>query len=423
MTRTQLTINGMNVVIIQTQKFKTTNLLVNFRNLLTRESVTKRAILPNILSSGSKKFPSKQAISRELERLYGASFGAGVNKKGRQQVLSFRMSLVNDAYLPEAPHLLDDAFQLLKEILFNPNVVEGKFDEKIVQTEKRLLNEHFEALYDNKIRYAHLKLLEHMYQDEEYKLQARGLQEDIEGLNPENLYETYQKMLTEDAVDFFLIGDVDVDRIKRLIEATFPTFTEREDLPVIDLVDKDIVKANEVTEYQDINQAKLNIGFRTYTRGLDEDYDALIVLNGILGGHPNSLLFKVVREKHSLCYYISSTVDRAKGALYIYAGIAPTDYQKAVDLTLEQVEVIKRGEFSEELFNNIKNAIINDYREMNDSPSSILANDSSSLLYGEVYDVEKRIERINKVTFQDVVNVAQKLKLDTIFNLTQRGVE
>ena len=333
------------------------------------------------------------------------------------------MSLVNDAYLPEEPQLLDHAFQLFTDILFNPNVENGAFDEKTVQMEKRLFHEQFEAIYNNKIRYAHLKMLEHMYANEDYKLQARGLQEDIDGLNPENLYETYQSMLTEDAVDLFLIGDVDVDRVKALIEKSFPTFKDRPELPVVDLVDKEIEKANEVTEYQDINQAKLNVGFRTYTRGLDQDYDALLVLNGILGGHPNSLLFKNVREKHSLCYYISSTLDRAKGALYIYAGIAPTDFNKALDLTLEQVDVIKRGEFSEELLTNIKNAIINDFREMNDSPSEILANDFSSLLYGEVYDVNKRIERINNVTFQDVVNVAQKLKLDTIFNLTQRGVE
>src|SRR5690606_26755939 len=131
-------------------------------------------------------------------------------------------------------------------------------------------------------------------------------------------------------------------------------------------------------EYQDINQAKLNIGFRTYTRGLDPDYVALQVLNGMLGGYPHSLLFKNVREKNSLCYYITSTLDRAKGAMYIYSGIAPQDYKKALDLTLEQLETIKKGEFTEELLVNTKNAMINDLLEMNDSPSRILTNDFTS---------------------------------------------
>ena len=422
MTRTQLSINGMNVVIIQTEKFKTTDLLVNFRNLLTRESVTKRAILPNILRSGSKNFPSKQAISRELERLYGASFGTSVLKQGRQHILSFRMSLVNDAYLSDNAELLDDAFKLLGDILFKPKLDGNVFDERIVNVEKRLLNEYFESLYDNKIRYAYTKLLEHMYQDEDYKIQSVGLQEDIVGLNPENLYETYDKMLKEDAVDFFIIGDIDVERVKTLIEKTFPTFTPKEDLPVVDMTDKAISEVNVVEEYQDINQAKLNIGLRTNTRGLDDDYDALRVCNGILGSYPHSLLFKNVREKHSLCYYIASTLDRAKGAMYIYAGIAPTDYQKALDLTLEQIEAIKKGDFTNEMLENTKNAIINDLLSMNDSPTQVLVNDFTSQLYGEIYDVNKRIERINRVTKQDVIGVANKLVLDTIFNLTQKGV-
>ncbi|HEY8436547.1 MAG TPA: pitrilysin family protein [Haloplasmataceae bacterium] len=422
MTRTQLSINGMNVVIIQTEKFKTTDLHINFRNLLTRDTVTKRAILPNILRSGSKHFPSKQAISRELERLYGASLSTNVNKIGRQQVLSFHLSLVNDAYLAGESELLDDAFRLIGDILFQPKVENDAFDEKIVQVEKRLMDEYFESLYDNKIRYGFERLLEHMYADEEYKLQAHGVREDLSHLNPNNLYETYQKMLEEDAVDFLLIGDVDLDRVKNLIEKTFPTFSPKEDFPVLDLTDKEIRDVKEVEEYQDINQAKLNIGFRTYTRGLDPDYVALQVLNGMLGGYPHSLLFKNVREKNSLCYYITSTLDRAKGAMYIYSGIAPQDYKKALDLTLEQLETIKKGEFTEELLVNTKNAMINDLLEMNDSPSRILTNDFTSLLYGEVYDVNKRIERIKAVTYQDVVNVAQKITLDTIFNLTQKGV-
>ena len=108
--------------------------------------------------------------------------------------------------------------------------------------------------------------------------------------------------------------------------------------------------------------------------------------------------------------------------MYIYAGIAPTDYQKALDLTLEQIEAIKKGDFTNEMLENTKNAIINDLLSMNDSPTQVLVNDFTSQLYGEIYDVNKRIERINRVKKQDVIGVANKLVLDTIFNLTQKGV-
>lgn len=422
MKRTSYTHHGLHVVHIKTDKFKTTDILVNFRNYLDEETATARALIPGILRSGSQQFPSKQAISRELERLYGASLGSGVLKQGRQQILSFRMSLVNDAYLKGEDHVLDDAFRLLADVLFQPLLEEGQFLDKIVKTEKRLLEDNFDALYDNKIRYAFDRLLQHMYAEETYRFRSIGKKEAINELSAKDLYEAYQDMLENDAVELFIIGDVDEERVKKIIEQYFDIRSTRQDFDVLDLEEKTINELNEVVEYQDIHQAKLNIGLRTYTRGLDADYPALLVMNGMLGGYAHSLLFKNVREKHSLCYYISSTIDRAKGAMFIYAGIAPNDYQKAVDLTFEQIETIKNGEFDEDLLVNTKNQLVNDLLKQNDNPSAIIATDFASLLYGEVYDVNKRIQEIQSVTKEEVIQVAQKLQADTVYCLTNKGV-
>lgn len=421
MIRQNFSIGGLNVVTIDTDKFKTTDILINFRNYMDERTVTKRALIPSVLRAGSLNFPSKKTISRELERLYGASFGSSVNKQGRQQILSFRLSIVNDAYLRHEEYLLDDAFKLIHDILFNPLLEEDVFVDKVVNTEKRLLEDSFDALYDNKIRYAYDRMLSHMYSGETYRLRSIGDKADLASITATNLYETYQSMLNEDAVDVFVIGDIDNERIKGLVETYIKIPETRHHFDVLDLEEKKIEKVNEVFEYQDINQAKLNLGLRTYTRGMDEDYDALVVLNGILGGYPHSLLFKQVREKNSLCYYISSTIDRAKGGMVIYAGIEHSDYQKALDLTLEQIEVIKKGDFTEEILTNTKNHLINDLLELNDNPSAILATDFASLLYGEAYDVEKRRKSIQAVTKEDVVKVADKLTLDTIYYLTKEG--
>ena len=56
-------------------------------------------------------------------------------------------------------------------------------------------------------------------------------------------------------------------------------------------------------ERQNLNQGKLSMGFRTKTRYGDDDYYALMVYNGILGGGAHSKLFSNVREKASLAYY------------------------------------------------------------------------------------------------------------------------
>jgi predicted Zn-dependent peptidase len=422
MKRQSYTLNGLNVVTLKSDKFKTTDILINFRNKLSREQATERGLIPSVLKAGSTLFPTKKAISRELERLYGASFGSNVIKQGQQQILSFKMSLVNDAYLLKQEHVLDDAFKLIADVLLNPKVSSGSFDERVVQTEKRLLGDHFDSLYDNKIRYAYDQLIQHMFSTENYQIRSIGQREDLENITAQSLYETYQRMISEDAIDLFILGDIDEERVKKLVEQ-YLNFNQRSiQLEVLDLEEKDIRQVNELVEHQEVSQAKLNIGLRTHTRGTDPDYYAMLVLNGILGSYPHSLLFKNVREKHSLCYYISSTIDRAKGAMFIYAGIEHSDYKKALDLTLEQIQVLKDGQFSEEILTNTKNALINDMLEMNDSPSAILATDFASLLYGEIYDVEKRIREISVVTSEDIVKAANKIELDTIFYLTKEGV-
>lgn len=340
-------------------------------------------------------------------------------KQGRSQILSFRMSMVNDAYL-FGHDVLEDAFKLLGDCLLNPLVKNQQFVDKIVNEEKRLLADKFDALYDNKISYALDQLMTNMFKDESFKIRSLGEKADLEAINSKNLYETYQQMINEDVVDLYIIGNVEPERVQHLVATYLPLKTSSQDYPVLDLEEKQITKVETIFETQDIAQAKLNIGLRTHTRGLEPDYDDLLVLNGILGGYPHSLLFKRVREEHSLCYYIASTIDRAKGAMFIYAGIAPKDYELAKNLTLEQIDAIKKGEFSDEILENTKNALINDLLEMNDDPNAVLATYFGSRLYGEIFDIDKRIQSIKQVTKENVVKVAQKLELDTIYCLTSK---
>ena len=96
MERLNYKVNGLNVIIMKTNKFKTTDIVLNFRNYLEPDKITKRALVPYVLKAGSENYPSKKDINKQLEKLYGASLGVSINKQGLLQILTFRMSLVND---------------------------------------------------------------------------------------------------------------------------------------------------------------------------------------------------------------------------------------------------------------------------------------------------------------------------------------
>jgi len=422
MERINYQINGLNVIFIKTDKFKTTDFIMNFRNYLNEDSVTKRALLPYVLRSGTKNYPSKKEINQKLETLYGASLGLSINKQGLLQILSLRMSIVNDAYLTSNSTLLDESFQFLNEIIFNPKLENGVFSEKAVSDEKRLLKEQFNALYDDKIRYAYDKLIEEMCKDENYRIRSLGRIEDIDSINSSNLYPVYQDMLKNDSVDLLVIGDIDNARLKTLIEKHLHFDKRKKINEVVDNQTKEIDEVKKVIESQDVNQAKLNLGFRTYTTGKDKDFYHLLLMNAMLGVYPHSLLFRNVREKASLCYYVSSHIDKAKGIMVIYAGINKKDFDQACEIILQQITKLQNGDFDDTLMQHSVMALINDLLQMRDSPIAYIASDYSHLLYQETFDIECITDNLKAIKKEDIQKVAKKIKEDTIFFLTKEEV-
>lgn len=422
MERIKYQLNGLNVTIIKTDKFKTTDFILNFKQYLKPDKVTYRALVPYVLKSATKNYPSKKEISKKLEELYGASLGISVNKIGRLHIVSFRMSIVNDKYLMKNSSLLDDSFSFLHEVIFNPKIDNNRFTEKVINEEKRLLKEQFISLYDDKIRYGYHRLIEEMCKGENYAIKSIGRLEDVDNITPENLYDEYLDIINNDTVDLLVIGDIDENRIKSLIEKYFALPDREQIKDVIDTETRTINEVKEVIEVKEVSQAKLNIGFRTNTTGIDKDYYALMLLNAILGVYPNSLLFKNVREKESLCYYIASNIEKAKALMIIYAGINKNDYKKAYNIIIEQINKLKNGDFDENIIENCRKALINDLLQTTDNPIAFLSSEYSHSLYQEVYDIDNISDKLNQVTKENIIAVAKKIEEDTIYLLTSEEV-
>lgn len=105
----------------------------------------------------------------------------------------------------------------------------------------------------------------------------------------------------------------------------------------------------------------------------DKNYWPLKVANAMLGQYPSSFLFQEVREKHSLCYSIYSNLISFDGALGITTGIQRKDIEKAIALIHEQVEKIKSGAFSEELFATSKDLLYASIKGTKDEMASFMA--------------------------------------------------
>ncbi|WP_341519158.1 EF-P 5-aminopentanol modification-associated protein YfmF [Bacillus paramobilis] len=408
-------LGGLRVHIIPTDKYKTNTFVFRLKAPLNEETVTERALLPYVLQSATEKLPSVIRLRQYLEELYGSSLAVDVSKKGEDHIISIYVDIANEVYLHDAPPLFEKALSMLSDIVLHPAIEGNGFLPSIVESEKRALLQRIEATYDDKMRYANERLIEEMCKVEPYRLSANGKKESVSSITSESLYQYYQKVLAEDEMDLYIIGDISknaVDLVNKYFSISARPARERNVL-----LHKRNNEEKEVVEKQELKQSKLHIGYRTFITYKDEDYFALQLFNGLFGGFSHSKLFVNVREKNSLAYYAASRFESHKGLLFVMSGIEAKNYEKAVEIIKEQMLAMQNGDFSEEEMHQTKSVIQNQILEAIDTPRGFVEMLYHGIISERTRPVEEWLTGIESVTKEEIVKVAKNIELDTIYFL------
>ena len=216
-------------------------------------------------------------------------------------------------------------------------------------------------------------------------------------------------------------GAARLERVEDAVRRAFAQLLTGRDAPVrcqVEAEPRGPVRT--VTDAMDVTQGKLAIGFRTggITMASD-DYPALVVCNALYGGSANSKLFLNVREKLSLCYYASSMLDKVKGLMVVSSGVEFAQFDRAQEAILDQLEAMRRGDFTQEELTAAIRTVTGSLRGRQDSQGQMEDDRLTGVLFhaaaGEDGELIKAVEA---VTADQVAGAAQKLKLDTIFRLT-----
>ena len=408
---------GIKLHIIKTDKFKTNLMAVFLTTKLERETVTANALISAVLRRGSHRLKTQEEISKQLEELYGASFDCGIDKTGDNQVLKFYIETVNDAYLPQSnENILKSGIENILDIIFNPLVENNAFKKEYVEQEKINMKQRIEGRIDNKRRYALDRCIEEMYKGKPFGLYRFGYVEDLNNINEVNLYERYQQLIKQCKIDIFVSGNVNEEvetiiaenqNIKKLEEREPNYNTESE---------KNTVKQGEKIETMDVMQGKLVVGLDVNSQSEDEKYNA-IIYNTILGGSANSKIFQNVREKANLAYEAGSRYFKYKDNIFVNCGIEISNYEKALNLVKEQIKDIKNGDFTDEEVENAKKMIISSIELIDDEQDTSITYYFGQEMSGNQKSVEDYIKRIEQINKDDVVQVANKIEINTIYFL------
>ena len=416
---------GITIHNIKTDKFKTNLIAVFLTTPLSREYVTKDAVLSAVLRRGSKNMTTQEEISKVLEEMYGATFDCGLNKTGDNHVLKFYLESINDEFLPQdSENILKESIEKILEIVFNPYTEDGKFKEEYVNQEKENIRQKINSKVDNKATYARTRCIEEMYKNQPAGLYRFGYVEDLENIDSKGLYEYYLKLLKECKIDIFVSGKIENEEILKIIE-------ENENVKKLDarkanyvvnkITSKDYKDEKTIEEKMDVVQGKLVIGCDIL---FDENdikdknlrYQAMIY-NSLLGGSANSKLFQNVREKASLAYSANSNYVRYKSNIFINAGIEIENFDKALQIIREQIEEMKNGKFSEEEIENEKKGIISQINTIDDEQDTEIIYFLGQELTNENETIEDYKENVKKVTKEQIQNIASKVNINTIYFL------
>jgi predicted Zn-dependent peptidase len=373
-----------------------------------------------MLCESTLKYPTKRLMNIATEELYELCYRGMNYISGKYNIMGFDVTFLNEEFTEKG--MLDKSIKFLSDLVFKPNIIRKRngihFSEENFNLAYNVLKNNIISQKENPDGYSKIRMLENMEPNSYLSYRSSGYLEDLEKINSKNLYKYYESVLNSDIIDIFVIGDVNERNVRKAIEQNFvniKTLKKPVDSHFIRRRKSRLVP-KKVVEKQKINQSKLCVGLK-----IDKmtDFELRYVLNVysyILGGGPDSKLFKTVREENSLCYYISSSAQPLNSILTINAGINKNDFNKTVSLIKKELLNMRKGKFDDDDIIKAKITYVNSLKELEDSPQSLL-----SLYAGIEYlksdDIDQRLVKINKVTKANVIKLASKIHLDTIYLL------
>ena len=415
---------GIKLHLIKNDKFKTNLISVFITRPLNREEITKNALIPAVLRRGTENLKTQEDINKQLENMYGSNFNCGIEKTGDNHVIKFYLESLNDNFISDTESLVQNSINTLFDIVFNPLLIENKFNTEYIDGEKNNLKQIIDAKIDNKNLYSLIRCTEEMYKDKPYSLYKYGYSEDLEKIDAKNLYEYYTKVINESKIDIFISGDLDSNQIENIVRENMniKKLNDREGKFIVNIQDSENInndKVNEVEEKMDVTQGKLVIGLNINNVSKDDKNTMFnaILYNTILGDSANSKLFQNVREKAHLAYTTRSTYIRPKNIIFVRAGIEIDNYQKALDIIKEQLEDMKNGNFTDDEINNAKNYLyssINSIEEEQDTEITYYFGQELSQAFYSPEEYKKNIELVNK---EQIINIANNISINTIYFL------
>lgn len=382
---------------ISSNKFSDVSVAIRTQLPLERSTITAYNILVYMLKTKTELFKTKQALISNLNEAYGMKLACGLSSYGADLILTTRIQYIRSDWIEEEDYI-HKVKEITDQVLFHSVLDEASFEEA-----KYLYRNKLTRILDDPDGLAIYTCLTTLNTNHEISIPIQGSLDDLDQLTLQDIQNVYSAYLKADK-HILVCGCLD-EEMKTYLErmdSSSKLNSTRSLLPILDY-QEEIIEKN-------ISQSSIALVYATSTDILSEDYYKMFVMNSLLGQSPTSLLFEEVREKHSLCYSISSYLIQFDGALIITLDTNKENIEKAIDLINQQIQRIIDLDFDPELLNTAKKDCIDSLIVAQDYPFSQIDQRFMDVLLSRDTDRDKKIKNIQKVCLEDVSAAAKKLK-------------
>jgi len=412
-------------------KWKTLSIDVFCKVPSARERITALALVARLARRGTAKFPTLRELSCALESMYGAGMGADAAKIGPVQVLRFGIDLPSPLYLgretagPLEDLTLRKAMSFIWDVAVRPYLAGDGYPRDRFLTEREEHKRSVMAIINDRPRYATVRLMEELSRGDPRGLPAWGVLEDVDSVSPESAWQTWRETLSRCPISVYAVGEgaQELGEILSKAKLDFPWGRDKEIWDLRKEIDSPSLPEKVLHIEDEIEGAEtvLCMAFYTGIRESDPDLPALLVYDGILGGFPHSKIFMSIREKESLAYFADTTPNTWRGLVVAVAGVMDENRKRVEDLILKEVDATKRGEIRDEEIENTKKSLVRRLLSESDSQSAIARRVLTWEILGGPLTGEELVEKILKVTKDDVIKVAEKVELKAVYELRAKG--
>ena len=308
-------------------------------------------------------------------------------------------------YASYTKNYFERATELLSDILFN-----SIYPKNEIEKEKDVIIDEIQSYQDSPIEQIYDDFEEMVFAEHPLALNILGTEKTVKKFDREDILNFLKNNYHTDQMVFSVVGDIPFKTVIRIAYKYFG------DIPESTRQNKRTLFAKYVPESKRINrdnhQVHCTIGNVAYS-ATDKRKNAFILLNNILGGPAmNSRLNMGIREKYGFTYNIESlyTSYIDTGLFSIYLGTDQRNIDKSINLVLKELKQLKNKSLSSLQLQRAKQQLIGQITLGEENKSNVMLGMGKSLiLYDKVDSIQEVHDKINKITAEQLQEVANEV--------------